>query len=234
MFESTTFAGIQEPVSGVSNKNDSKSLNDLNNNRKNNNSNNNKNTKIENDEKSRVSTNSDSKEPALTSQLVAKDVIKEKKVKLKSYDNIQFLNDGKTSEYKNSSLSVNSNKDETNNTRCSKIKSECYNYSYIVLFASFISFMLASILSCCFGVFFESMEHDMGWSKSQVAFIGGFISALQDLCGPVASALTNRFGCRKTCMFGGLMAGLGLIGNVLNLKFYLLTFFGNLFLFSYI
>ena len=42
------------------------------------------------------------------------------------------------------------------------------------------------------------MESDLGWSKSKVAFIGGLISALQDLTGPISSALTNRYGANKT------------------------------------
>ena len=69
--------------------------------------------------------------------------------------------------------------------------------------------MLAALLSSCFGVFFESMEADLGWSKGQVAFIGALLSALNDLAGPISSALTNRYGCRKTTIFGGLIASFG-------------------------
>jgi MFS family permease len=99
-----------------------------------------------------------------------------------------------------------------------------FNYSYIVLVGSFIAYMLASLLSTCFGVFFENMESDLGWSKSKVAFIGGLISALQDLTGPISSALTNRFGCRKTAFFGGLIAALGMIASGYVQDFWLVGF----------
>ena len=155
-----------------------------------------------------------------SNSISAKNNTREKKVKLKSFEQIQLIDDKKTNNYKISTLALN-----RKNSGCCNSKPGWLNYSCIVLIASFISFMLASVLSCCFGVFFESMEADMGWSKSQVAFIGGFISALQDLCGPIASAMTNRFGCRKTCMFGGLIAGLGLIGGAFSSsRFWLFAF----------
>jgi MFS family permease len=100
----------------------------------------------------------------------------------------------------------------------------CYDYKYIVLIASFLSYMLAALLSSCFGVFFESMEADLGWSKGQCAFIGALLSALNELAGPIASSLTNRYGCRATTIFGGLIAALGVIGSAYTQDFWLLSF----------
>ena len=97
-----------------------------------------------------------------------------------------------------------------------------FDFSYVVLVASFLSYMLASLLSSCFGVFFESMEADLGWSKGKCAFIGALLSALNDLAGPISSALTNRYGCRKTTIFGGLIAALGVIGSAYAEDFWLL------------
>ena len=68
------------------------------------------------------------------------------------------------------------------------------------------------------------MESDLGWSKSKVAFIGGLISALQDLSGPISSALTNQYGCRKTAFAGGLIAAVGMIGSAYANDFWLLGF----------
>ena len=98
------------------------------------------------------------------------------------------------------------------------------NFSLVVLAASFFAYMLASLLGGCFGIFFENMETDLGWSKSKVAFIGGLISALQELTGPISSALTNEFGCRKTAVFGGFIASLGMIGSAYVNDFWLLGF----------
>lgn len=87
------------------------------------------------------------------------------------------------------------------------------NFSYVVLIASFFAYMLASMLATCFGVFFESMESDLGWPRSKVALIGGVLSAIQDLTGPISSMLTNKYGCRKTAFCGGIIASLGIIGS---------------------
>ena len=86
-----------------------------------------------------------------------------------------------------------------------KVSMKLFDFSYVVLIGSFFAYMLASMLATCFGVFFESMESDLGWSRSKVALIGGVISAIQDLTGPISSTLTNKYGCRKTAFFGGII-----------------------------
>lgn len=132
---------------------------------------------------------------------------KEKKVVVKSIENlnhspsnggVQKPSDGVS--IKSSTLSSSSDEEETSSTSSTTSidKCFCFSYSYVVLIGSFFAYMLASLLSTCFGVFFENMESDLGWSKSKVAFIGGLISALQDLTGPISSALTNRYGDNKT------------------------------------
>lgn len=101
--------------------------------------------------------------------------------------------------------------------------SPCLDYKYMVLLASFCAYMLAALLSSCFGVFFESMQADLGWSKGQCGFVGALLSALNDLAGPISSALTNRYGCRKTTIFGGLIAALGVIGSAFFSDFWILS-----------
>ncbi|RNA44462.1 monocarboxylate transporter 12-like [Brachionus plicatilis] len=120
---------------------------------------------------------------------------------------------------------INIPKDKSSSSGSLSVKSafNC-NFSLVVLAASFFAYMLASLLSGCFGIFFENMETDLGWSRTKVAFIGGLISALQELTGPISSALTNEFGCRKTAVFGGLIASLGMIGSAYVDDFWLLGF----------
>lgn len=132
---------------------------------------------------------------------------KKKKVNLKSAENIDLISTNK---------SVTNNKLSSKSTSLASVnssKSFKFSYSYVVLLASFFAYMLASLLSSCFGVFFESMSTDLGWSHSRVAFVGSLLTALQDLAGPISSALTNHYGCRKTAIFGGLICALGIIGS---------------------
>jgi MFS family permease len=98
------------------------------------------------------------------------------------------------------------------------------DYKYTVLLASFCAYMLAALLSSCFGVFFESMQADLGWSKGQCGFVGALLSALGDLAGPISSAMTNRYGCRRTTIFGGLIAAFGVIASAYVEDFWLLSF----------
>lgn len=97
----------------------------------------------------------------------------------------------------------------------------CIDYSYIVLIAAFIAYMLGSLLSTCFGVLFESLANDLKWSNSKVAFIGACLSSLDNLLAPFASALINLYGCRKTSILGGLLASLGIIGSAYVENFWL-------------
>ncbi len=99
-----------------------------------------------------------------------------------------------------------------------------WDYKYLVLMASFCAYMLACIISSCFSVFFESMQTDLNLTKSQLGFIGALLSALCDLAGPISSAMTNRYGCRKTTIFGGLIAAFGVIASAFVEDFWLLSF----------
>jgi hypothetical protein len=151
-----------------------------------------------------------------------------KKVTLKSIENLHATAGANAAQQtkppvKNLSSEVLSVKSSTTTNSGSSV-SKLFNFSYVVLAASFVSYMLASLLSSCFGVFFENMESDLGWSKSKVAFIGGLISALQDLSGPISSALTNQYGCRRTAFVGGLIAAVGMIGSAYANDFWLLGF----------
>nr|CAD7454744.1 unnamed protein product [Timema tahoe] len=61
-------------------------------------------------------------------------------------------------------------------------------------------------------------SHDEeGEGKSKTAWIGGLFMAMPLLSGPVASYLTDRFGCRKVCIFGAFLAAFGfMISSVAN------------------
>lgn len=137
-----------------------------------------------------------------------------KSVKLKSAENIDQLS------------TTNKSVNQSKSTSLASVASSTFKfgYSYVVLLASFMSYMLASLLSSCFGVFFESMSSDLQLSRSRVAFVGSLLTALQDLAGPISSALTNHFGCRKTTIFGGLICALGVIGSAYASDFWLLGF----------
>ena len=122
----------------------------------------------------------DDEEQGVSKQAPAK---KKKAVQLKSVENIHLL-EGKEDD--NTLSTSSSSRSSKSRSSTSSSSSSGGKFSYVVLVASFVAYMLATVLSSCFGIFFENMETDLGWSKSKVALIGGIISALPDLSGPIA------------------------------------------------
>ena len=62
-----------------------------------------------------------------------------------------------------------------------------------------------------FGIFFEEFLDVFQESKGETAIVGSLFLSVPLITGPIASALTNRYGCRPVCMMGGFIAGVGLI-----------------------
>jgi len=62
-----------------------------------------------------------------------------------------------------------------------------------------------------FGIFFKEFLDYFQNSKSATAWIGSLLAAMPLLSGPIASFLTDRLGCRKVTIIGGLLASLGFV-----------------------
>lgn len=92
-------------------------------------------------------------------------------------------------------------------------KKGCYepdgSYSWIVLIASFIANLIADGCIFSFGVLYVELLDYFGESKARTAWVGSLLMAIPLLTGPVASVITNRYGCRKTTILGGFIASLG-------------------------
>jgi hypothetical protein len=82
-------------------------------------------------------------------------------------------------------------------------------YGWVIVAASFCANMIAD--GCCFsfGVFFAELIDVFGESRSKTAWVGSVFVSMPSICGPIASALTDRFGCRRTMIAGGLIASAG-------------------------
>ena len=82
---------------------------------------------------------------------------------------------------------------------------------WAVVLASFSAHMIADGCAFSFGVFYSEFLEVFNESKGETAVVGALFMSVPLLTGPIASALTNRYGCRKTCMVGGFLAGLGFV-----------------------
>ena len=83
----------------------------------------------------------------------------------------------------------------------------------MVVAASFVAHGIADGCSYSFGVLFPELLDVFGESKGMTAWVGSLFISMPLIFGPVASALTNRYGCRWTTIAGSLIASIGCIAS---------------------
>lgn len=71
--------------------------------------------------------------------------------------------------------------------------------------------MIADGVTFSFGVIYVEFLQYFGDSKSKTACIGSLFMAMPLLSGPIASILTDRFGCRRVSIFGAILSCLGFV-----------------------
>lgn len=77
------------------------------------------------------------------------------------------------------------------------------------MFASFMVNMIADGITFSFGVIYVRLLEYFGEGKAKTAWIGSLFMAMPLLSGPVASFLTDRYGCRKVTIIGSILASIG-------------------------
>ncbi|ESO98864.1 hypothetical protein LOTGIDRAFT_213657 [Lottia gigantea] len=97
-------------------------------------------------------------------------------------------------------------------------------WGWMVVFSSFVVHIIADGIVYSFGVFFiEFLEYFKG-GKGETAWVGSLVPAVTYSVGPLASALTNRYGCRVVTMLGAVIAALGFIISLFAPNIYYLYF----------
>ncbi|XP_067203522.1 monocarboxylate transporter 9-like [Linepithema humile] len=84
-------------------------------------------------------------------------------------------------------------------------------WGWVVVAASFMVNLIADGITFSFGVIYVEFLNYFGEGKSKTAWIGSLFMAMPLLSGPVASFLTDRYGCRKVTMAGSLLATAGFV-----------------------
>lgn len=79
--------------------------------------------------------------------------------------------------------------------------------------ASFMVNLIADGITFSFGVLFVEFLEYFNEGKSYTSWIGSLFMAMPLLSGPIASFLTDRFGCRRVTIAGALMASAGFIAS---------------------
>lgn len=99
-------------------------------------------------------------------------------------------------------------------------------YGWVVVFASFLISLIADGISFSFGMIFVELIKFFKETKSKTAVVGSLFFAMPLLAGPIASSLTDRYGCRIITIASGIIAASGFFISsfVSSLEFLYLTF----------
>ncbi|EAA01104.6 AGAP001782-PA [Anopheles gambiae str. PEST] len=82
-------------------------------------------------------------------------------------------------------------------------------WGWVVCFAAFMVNLIADGVTFSFGVMYIELLAYFGEGKGKTAWVGSLFMAMPLLCGPVASFLTDRYGCRKVTIIGSILASIG-------------------------
>lgn len=107
-----------------------------------------------------------------------------------------------------SSSSSSSSDDEDDFSEC---QAPDGGWGWVVVFASFMINMIADGITFSFGIFNVEFLKYFGDSKGKTAWIGSIFMASPLLSGPIASYLTDRYGCRKVTIVGSITAAIGFL-----------------------
>ncbi|XP_059089851.1 monocarboxylate transporter 14-like [Tigriopus californicus] len=118
-------------------------------------------------------------------------------------------------------------------SRSSSLSSASYTFvapdggwGWVIVMASFLVNMIADGITFSFGVIFVELQSEFQESKALTAGVVSLFHSVPLLSGPIASALTDRYGCRKMTILGSIMATVGFLLSTLvhRLEMLYLTF----------
>lgn len=86
-------------------------------------------------------------------------------------------------------------------------------WGWVVLISSFLLNLIADGCAYSFGVFFTELLETFGETKSKTSWVGSLFVGVSLICGPLAGALTTKFGCRKMTIAGGILSMTGMVAS---------------------
>ncbi|XP_045199403.2 monocarboxylate transporter 12-like [Mercenaria mercenaria] len=97
-------------------------------------------------------------------------------------------------------------------------------WGWMVVLASFLIHVIADGIVYSFGIFYmEFLEYFKG-GKGETAWVGSLVPGVTLSVGPLASILTNKYGCRVTTIAGAIIAAAGFVLSLFAPNLYFLYF----------
>jgi len=85
-------------------------------------------------------------------------------------------------------------------------------YGYIIVFIAFVMMVLGWGTYYCFGVFFDSLSEEFGWTRAVTSGAFSISTPVAGFLGIVAGRLTDRYSSRSVMTVCSILLGLGYIG----------------------
>ncbi|KAL8610545.1 hypothetical protein ACOMHN_060465 [Nucella lapillus] len=86
-------------------------------------------------------------------------------------------------------------------------------WGWFVVLGAFVICLICDGCAFSFGVMFVYLVEEFQETKSQTAWVASIFYCLSLLLGPVASALTTRFGCRSVTIVAGVLSCVGFVAS---------------------
>lgn len=97
-------------------------------------------------------------------------------------------------------------------------------WGWVVVLGSFMIHVIADGIAYSFGIYVESFLVHFNASRSEVGFLGSLMLGVTWGTGPIASMLTNKYGCRAVAIAGAIVAAAGLIISIFAPNIYFMYF----------
>ncbi|XP_056111618.1 monocarboxylate transporter 6 [Rhinichthys klamathensis goyatoka] len=83
-------------------------------------------------------------------------------------------------------------------------------WGWVVLVATILVLALTLAFPACISIFYLDLQEEFEASYSETSWVPSIMTSVLHAGGPLCSVLVERFGCRATVMFGGMLSGLGM------------------------
>lgn len=91
--------------------------------------------------------------------------------------------------------------------------SQSARHSWILLGASFITFLVSSACMQSYAVFLVAFIEEFGWSRAESSIAYSVSQLISGVTSPLVGVLVDRLGPRRLVLFGGVLLALGLLAS---------------------
>ncbi|XP_055677444.1 uncharacterized protein LOC129786435 [Lutzomyia longipalpis] len=129
-----------------------------------------------------------------------------------------------TSRTSGSSSSSSSDEENSSLGHYAEARAPDGGWGWVVVAAAFMVNLIADGITFSFGVIFVEFLNYFREGKAKTAWIGSLFMAMPLLSGPIASFLTDRYGCRCVTVVGSILAATGFMISAFSTSMEMLFF----------